>query len=127
VPTLRDQPQQLRSKDAVDQLCEAWSSDPRKRAWAHDRYPQHPAEVALRSVAQAMWDSAVPIIGHYEGRPRQMRRVRGRWIETLSQQPFARWRNNAESHYAARPFTWESEKDMAARVSRRIAPAGFLS
>lgn len=127
MPRLRDQPEPLPSKEAVDQLCGAWGADPRKLAWAHDRYPQHPAEFALRSVAQAMWDSAVPIISHHEGRPWQMRRIRGRWIDTLSQQPFARWRNDAECHYAARPFTWESEKDMAERVNRRIAAVAFLS
>jgi hypothetical protein len=111
----------------VELLYQAWSADPMKRAWAHDRYPQHSVEFALRSVAHAMWESAVPILSHYEGRPWQMRRMRRRWIDTLTHQPFARWRSAAECHYAARPFTWESERDMAARVQRRIASVGFLS
>jgi hypothetical protein len=116
----QDEPDPFLSADAVDRVYGAWSADPRKVAWAQDRYPQIPSERGLRSVAQAMWESAIPIIGHYRARPRQMRRIRRRWIDTLSQQPFARWRDDAECHHAARPFTWESEKDMAARESRRM-------
>ena len=69
-----------------------------------------------------MWDSAVPIISHYQGRPRQMRRIRRRWIDTLSQQPFARWRNDAESHCAARPFTWETREGHGCACEPRASP-----
>ena len=121
--TLQRHPDLFLSNDAIEQIVRAWRADPKKVAWAQDRHPEVPIGAALRAVAEAMWDSAVPIIRHYRSRPRAMRRIRRRWIDTLSQPTFARWRDDAECHRAARPFTWETEKDMAARESRRTADA----
>jgi hypothetical protein len=121
VRVLQARTEAILSKDAIEQVLRAWGADPRKVAWAQTCCPEVPAESALRSVAEAMWDSAVPVISHYRRRPGQMRRVRRRWIDTLSQQPFVRWTDDAESYRAARPFTWESEKDMVERHNRRRA------
>lgn len=118
---LQPQSHPILSNDAIEHVYRAWSADPRKVAWAEGSYPQLPAESVLRSVAEAMWESAVPVIRHYQRRPRQMKRIRRRWIDTLSQQPFARWRDDAESYRTSRPFMWESEKDMVERQGRRRA------
>ena len=111
-------PDLIPSNTAIEHIYRTWSADPRKVAWSQDRYPELPAELALSSIARAMWESAVPTINHYRGRPRQMRRMAQRWIDTLSRQPFARWRDEAECHHDARPFSWESDREMVDRMSR---------
>jgi hypothetical protein len=108
----------LRSQDAIDDLLRAWGADPRRATWSREHDPGVPADVVLRSLAEAMWASALPTIAHYRARPRQLRRMRRRWIEKLCLPSFPRWRHEAECFRDARPFTWESEKEMAARERR---------
>jgi hypothetical protein len=108
----------LQSEDAIEHVHRSWSADPKRVVWSQDRYPELPPELVLRSIARAMWESAIPTIEHYRARPRQLKRMRRRWVDTLSLQPFVRWRNDAECYHDARPFTWESERDMVDRMSR---------
>jgi hypothetical protein len=111
-------PDPLRSEEAVEHLYRTWRADPRRVAWSADRYPDVPTEYVLRALAEAMWASAVPAIARWRTQPRRLRRARRRWLDALSLRPFPRWRCEAERHGDARPFTWESEKEMADREGR---------
>jgi hypothetical protein len=114
--TRQDQREQLPSSDPVELVYRAWCADPRKVAWSQERYPQPPPETVLIPLAQAMWESGLPLISHRLARPRQIRRVRRRWMDTLIQRPFPLWRVDAARHRDGLPFTWESERDLARRT-----------
>ena len=113
--TRQDQHERLSSGEAIELVYGAWRADPKKVAWSQERYPQPSPEAVLLPLAQAMWESGLPMISHRLARPRQLRRMRRRWIDTLIRRPFHLWRIDAERHRDGRPFTWESERDMAKR------------